>query len=265
MGGLGTSAGKRISPVVIPDSQSLCKATGRGVRIGLLDTGVASMHPQLQSAKLTNYAVSATDPWQVRSLTEGKDYRDHGTACAGILHRHAPDAEIHSVCVISDSGEELLQRLIAGLRFAINQRWNIINFSLGTRIKSDELTELCKEATQAGQILIAAKDNASGESGFPAAFPSVLGVDLDHFESPLEFSYHPEQEIEVIANGIYIEAPRPGGGSHHYTGTSYACPHISALAAKISELSTDLSAQELRQVLSELSTAPTSRQPTHQL
>ncbi|MEM1294525.1 MAG: S8 family serine peptidase [Verrucomicrobiota bacterium] len=243
---------------MIPSLQGTLKASGRGVRVGLLDTGVASMHPQLRSANLKNYEVSATSPWHIERLGEGKDYRDHGTACAGILHRHAPDAEIHSVCVINDSRDELLQRLIAGLRFAIAQQWDVINFSLGTRIDSPELAVLCDKANQAGQILIAAKDNEGSVAGYPAAYPSVIGVDMDHFDAPLEFAYDPGEEIELTANGVYIAAPQPGGGTHHYTGTSYACPHVSAVAARLRELASSMTTSDFRQVLA------TSRRPAHQ-
>ncbi len=224
-------------------------ATGRGVRVGILDTGVASMHPALGNSILANYEVG--EGGTVERRAEGKDYDEHGTACAGIIHQLAPEAELFSVAILTDSRERLLARWIVGLRFAIEQRWDIVNLSMATAMDSEELRDVCQEAEEAGQILIAARDDGRDSIGYPAGFSSVIGVEMEHFASPFEVRYRHDAAIEVEANGIYIKAPQPGGGWSHYTGSSFACAHVSGLAARCREREPGLNATRFREILRE--------------
>ncbi len=230
-------------------------ATGCGVRVGLLDTGVASMHPALGDCIVKNYEVAENSPFEVCGLPEGKDYGEHGTACADIIHQFAPDAQLYSVCVAGVKRKGLLKRLVAGLRYALKQRWDVVNISLGTRIESDEFLALCQQAQRQGQIVIAAKHHAGDEIGFPAAFPCVIGVDMDHFASPLDVRFAPDRTIEVQANGIYVRAARPGGSHHFYTGSSFACPHVTALASRLRQFFPEMDARRFRAALRLLGSA----------
>lgn len=211
-------------------------ASGAGVRVGLIDTGVDSRHADLAGSIAGNYeAVMGFVDNFVDPVEHGQDHNAHGTACAGILHRAAPGALIHSVQVIGEHPRDHPEKLIAGLRFAVERRWEVINISAGANYPHDELRELVRSAHAAGTILIAAKDNRAGHIGYPAAFPEVICVDMEHFPSPLQWRYHPGAVIEVEASGIYIEAPVAGGGRRSFTGTSFAAPSIAGLAARFKE------------------------------
>jgi len=233
--------------------RSLSVARGRGVRVGLLDTGVASMHPALEGCIAANYeAVDDGHGVHVIPKPEGVDYQSHGTGVAGILHAMAPAAEIHSVCVLGESRKCTLKKLIAGLGFAIQQGWEVVNISLGTLIESHELFDLTEVALYRGQILVAAKDNHPDQHGYPAAFSTVIGVDMEHFTDSMEFIYRPGERIEVLASGIYVEAPQAGGGRFSYTGTSFACPQIAGLAARGREVFPEMNARQFRSMLAAL-------------
>ena len=231
-------------------------ATGKGVHIGILDTGVASEHPAMENSVVSNHEVILSDDAiEIQELDTGRDSEDHGTACAGIIHSLVPDAKLHNVCVLGQSRTDGLRKLIAGLRFAVSQQWDVINISLGTLIFSEELSRICDEAFYADQILIAAKDNRPGKIGFPASFTSVIGVDWEHFETPLDFTYRSEESIEILAKGAYIEAPIISGGSQSFCGSSFACPQISGVAARLVELFPGLTPYQLRTLLKALSQA----------
>jgi subtilisin family serine protease len=173
----------------------------------------------------------------------------HGTACASILNRIAPGALIHSVQIIGDHPRDNPEKLIAGLRFAVEQGWEVINISAGARNPNAALHELVQRASEAGTILIAAKDNRPGETGYPAAYPEVIAVDMEHFADPLEWRYFSGAEIEVEANGIYIDAPVAGGGRKSYTGTSFAAPHVAGIAARWKQRFPDGGMAEFRDFL----------------
>lgn len=229
-------------------------ATGKGVKVGLLDTGVDSTHPALEGSVVANLeAVGEGAELQVQSRWRGVDYEQHGTACAGILHQNAPGAEIHSICVLGRMKKASLDQTLVGFAYAIEQGWDIINISVGTLIPSPKMVELAKCALERGQIVIAAKDNHPEQSGFPASLPTVIGVDMDHHPGDWELVYRPDSPIEVEAHGVYVDAPVAGGGMRAYTGTSYACPQIAALAARCREVFPSLTPEEFRTVLGFLS------------
>jgi subtilisin family serine protease len=68
---------------------------------------------------------------------------------------------------------------------------------------------------------------------YPAQFASLIAVDSHAFKNPLEFHYVLGQPVELAANGIYVKAPSPGGKYRWFTGTSFACPHVTGLVAKL--------------------------------
>ena len=243
------------------DKSSLLKllesGTGKGVKVGVLDTGVDCSHPDLVGKISRNYeVVPARRGFQVEERDAGEDSIGHGTACAGIIHRLAPDAEIFSLRVIGKTQRDTSGKLLTALDFAIGQKWDVLNLSLGTESHPIELQQLAARAYYAGQLVVAAKDNRPKRIGYPAEFSSVVAVDMDHFDDPLKFRFDPNQPCEVEASGIYVEAPCPGGGYQSYTGTSFACPHVAAMAARLRESIPDLKAFELKAVLSTLGMQP---------
>jgi subtilisin len=203
------------------------------IRIGLIDTGVESRHPDLVGKIAANYEFSEG---RIQRVAYGRDLHNHGTACAHILSRHAPCAEIHSVQVISTDSSDSPRKLIAGFQFAVEQGWDIININAGAGRPHRELEMIATEAEGNGQIVIAAKDNNPDEIGYPAAYPNVIAVDMDYFEDPFDYRYHPGAPVEIEASGIYIEAASATGGRQRFTGSSFAAPHVAAHAAQLKDM-----------------------------
>lgn len=215
------------------------QGTGRGVKVAILDTGVDAQHPALDDAIKSQNEIANQGRNLVCQPCEDGDTVGHGTACAGIIHRLAPEAELHSLRVIGRDASGTLEQLRFGLKWAIDQDIHVINMSLGSVQKRmiSQLHELVDRAYYKGQIIIAAANNYSKVS-YPAHFASLVAVDNQSFDDPLAFHYQLGQPIETIAHGIYVDAPSPGGKSRLYTGTSFACPHITGLVAKLlSEIS----------------------------
>ncbi len=230
--------------------------TGKGVRIGLLDTGAHGDHPDLAGSVIGHFEIGASG--NIVRVEDGRDWNEHGTACAGILHQVAPDAEIYSVQVVGDAPNGKPSDLISGFRFAIESGWDVINISAGAGKPHRELRELADEAWEAGIIVVAAKDNRLGVIGFPAAFPTVIAVDMEYYPDPLALRYDPASPVEVEANGIYIEAPCAEGGRRVYTGSSFAAPLISGIAGRLKSACLELDPMTFRGALADLS-EPDSR------
>jgi subtilisin family serine protease len=223
---------------------------GHGVRIAVIDSGVDGSHPAIAGRVNAQHDV-VSDGYGVRCVPAALvDSIGHGTATAGIVARMAPAAEIASIRVIGSNAHGTADQLLAGLNFALEQRFDVINMSLGT---TDErvwrrLSALADRAFYEGRIIVAAANNF-GIAALPAQLSSVLGVDMAAFSDPATVHFRWHMPIELEARGIYVEAPAMGGGTQLFTGTSFACPHVTGLVARLVSSFPGLSAFEARAML----------------
>ncbi|MCR4567496.1 MAG: S8 family serine peptidase [Pseudobutyrivibrio sp.] len=153
---------------VTQDRKSLEYATGRGVRIAHIDSGVDTTHPVLQGKIDLERGKSYVE--NDDSLT---DYHSHGTETAGVIAQIAPEAIITPYKVMNaEDGES--RWTIAAIIDAVNDGNDVINLSLGTYKCVDDSDE---------QILVAAFKRAIryAQNNGVAIFASSgnKGIDLD--------------------------------------------------------------------------------------
>ena len=224
---------------------------GKGVKVAVLDSGVDGEHPALSGRIRAQHDVISDRAGSRCVAARPTDSIGHGTACAGIILQLAPEAEIYSVKVIGDNSRGTADQLVAGLGFALDQGYDLINMSLGTTDEriSRRLGALADRAFYEGRVIVAAANN-QGQIAFPAHFSSVLSVNMEGFEDPESLRYEWGTPIELSARGIYVEAPAMGGGTQLFTGTSFACPHVTGLLARVLSVYPGLAAFEARFLLS---------------
>lgn len=213
-------------------------ATGRGVRVAVIDSGVEAGHPALGDSVALDSGVEVEEAAGGGLTLRGGPHRDafgHGTACAGIIHSLAPQAAIVSVKVLGErGGKGGSAALLEGLAWAVEQRFEIINLSLGTTRRDWALAlhELCDLAYFRGCFVVTAANNLPRAS-FPSLYSSVASVACNLATDPMRFHYNPEPPTEFLARGVDVEVPWAGGGTIRATGNSYAAPHIAGIAALI--------------------------------
>ncbi|MEM7014736.1 MAG: S8 family serine peptidase, partial [Verrucomicrobiota bacterium] len=217
--------------------QLLDQATGVSVKAAVLDTGVDTTHPALEGSVSAAFEVDHDGKGGavVRKLVDGRDPVAHGTACAGIIHQIAPNAELISVEVMNPSQRNSPEKLVAGLRLALDEGCDVINLSAGLGRFDEGVFETLEDAFYKNVIVVVAKANEPNQIGYPAQLSNVIAVDMEYFEQPLGVNYRSGERVEIEANGIYIEAPVPGGEYRSFTGTSFACPNVSGIAARLRE------------------------------
>ena len=238
-------------------------ANGAGVRVGILDTGVDSSHPALNGAVKENYEVAHDGQGGavVRRLATGRDSVAHGTACAGIIHQIAPAAALFSVEIMHPTQRNSPEKLIAGLRLALDEGWDVINLSAGLGRFDQGVFEILEEAFYRDVIVVTAKANEPNRIGYPAMLSSVIAVDMEYLANPLGVNYRPGERVEIEANGIYIEAPIPDGEFRSFTGSSFACPNVAGMATRLREQIPGLTPYQFRTILAELGRNPVTAPP----
>jgi subtilisin len=212
-------------------------SSGEQVRVAVIDSGVDADHPALEGCVDRDGGAEVhVDADEDVRLTTGPhgDAFGHGTACAGIIHSLAPAARITSVKVLDAGLSGKARQFSAGLQWAIEQRFDVINLSLGTR-RADiafELHQLCDAAYFNGTVIVTAANNVNRVS-FPSLFSSVISVACHTGHDPERFHFNPAPPTEFLARGIDVDVAWRGGGRTTATGNSFAAPHISGFVARI--------------------------------
>lgn len=226
-------------------------ATGRGVSIAIIDSGIDVSHPDIVGRVVESVEARVDNKKVVFDPSNGEDSAGHGTACAGIVAKIAPDVALYSVRVLGASGLGDGQAFLAGLEYAIKKQYRVINLSLGTTKPQffAPLHDLLDRAYQAGCIVVAAANNLPQPS-FPSVFSSsLISVIKSDVVDPLQFGFHYGEVIELTAPGVNVRTPWPGGGYRNLTGNSFACPHIVGVIALILETHPELTPFQVKSAL----------------
>ena len=212
-------------------------ATGKGVSIAVVDSGIDTTHADLQGKVRESVEAHADHKRVVFRPSDIGDSAGHGTACAGIISRIASEAEFYSIKVLGANGLGDGIAFLAGLEYAVKNKYQIINLSLGTTKPQffAPLHDLLDRAYQAGCIVVAAANNLPQPS-FPSVFSSSLISVSKHEDSdPFNFGFRYGEVIELTAPGINIRTPWLNNSYKSLTGNSFACPHIVGIIALLLE------------------------------
>jgi hypothetical protein len=205
---------------------------GNGVRIAILDTGVASS--SAFSSKI--YSINLVDLPADLSLQNG-----HGTAVASmILGRDpmapgvAPGTEmVISVRIANDLGQSDSFMLAKGIIAAVDAGAQLINISMASVGDSALVRSAIEYARSAGALIVAAAgNNGLDRVSHPAANEGVIAVgSVDALGNHLDFSNSGSQ-IDVSAPGYGLNAAWTGDQFASVSGTSFSAPIVlGAIAA----------------------------------
>jgi len=206
-------------------------ATGRGVRIAVIDSGVNANHPHI---------IAPIQPVFLDSFDEEQsieDHAGHGTAIMAAIQEKAPEAEYFVIKLFGRSLRTSAARLIEAIRWSVENRMNVVNLSLGTTNQDAgrELQELAGRAREAGVLLISAR-SACSEPTLPGALPDVIGVDVD-WELPRQ-----RYRVITAADSQHFIAsgfPRPLPGmppTRNLHGISFAVANMTGFGARAHQM-----------------------------
>jgi subtilisin family serine protease len=226
-------------------------STGAGVTVAVVDSGIEGDHPAVGGRLVRSVRVEMDGDEPVVLDDDPVDVVGHGTACAGIIHALAPEADLVSVRVLGRRNTTKGIAFARGLDWVVEQGIAVANLSLSSR--SEELFagfhDLVDSAYFAGTMLVCAASNHPGQASYPSLFASVFSVAAHDGSDPLTWFYNPRPPVEFGARGVDVPVAWRGGASITATGNSFASPHIAGLVARVRATYPNATAFEVKTLL----------------
>lgn len=229
-------------------------STGKGVRVAIVDSGIEHDHPVLgdsvRGGVIVEFDVQPEAHYIIIPADQPQDLSGHGTACAGIIHSIASDAELYSVCVLGRDMRGRGIQFAAGLDWANENGMHVVNMSLSTS-KQEYFAlfhELADDSYFKNIVLVSAVNNIMAPS-FPSLYSSVISVAAHAGKDPFTFYYNPYPPVEFGAPGIDVRVAWNNKQYMTSTGNSFAAPHIAGIVALIRAKHPGLTPFQIKSVL----------------
>jgi subtilisin family serine protease len=256
-------------------AQAASGATGAGITVAVIDTGVDPAHPVLAQALLRGYdftrnreggselsdlgdqstvavldqahpawvnqsTVAVLDQSTVAVLDQGHagDAFGHGTMVAGVVHLAAPGARILPLKAFSSDGNGYASDILRAIHYAVKANAKVINMSFSFSTPSREIQRAIDFATARGVVSVASVGNdGSRVNTWPAAWPAVIGVASTTNQDALSaFSNFGPQVAWVAAPGEGIVTLYPFATYAAAWGTSFSAPFAAGTAAVLAQI-----------------------------
>ncbi len=257
---------------------------GEGVLVAVVDTGLATEHPQIapqleiNSGEIPSNGIDDDQNGYVDD-TNGYNFYDnngdvrddigHGTHVAGIIAAHhefgevlgvAPGAKILPLKFISEHGGSLGDALLA-IKYAANyaqrsQRPLVINASWGGSDCSDTFTDMVSELQNHKTLFVVAAGNDGLNIDTTPEYPAALDAAMQLTVGAVTprgylagFSNYGSRFVHLVAPGEEIFSTYAATSTRTLSGTSMAAPFVAGAAALLWGARKEASAQTIREAL----------------
>ena len=246
------------APKLIHADAAQSIATGKGVRIAVVDTGAEKGHPDFKDQLL-----------DTGNFVDGSDYAfshdRHGTAVTGVIvakandgegiYGIAPNAEVSvlKACWYPETSNAKAQcsswSLAKALDAAIRKRARIINLSLAGP-QDELLSKLLETAHKRGISVVAATLEKQQQPGFPANLSFSIPVISTGPDGKIsQPAWLPHFTGTVVAPGVEILTTVPNDGYDFVSGSSLAAAHVSGIIALLLEVKPNLIPDQIKELL----------------
>jgi subtilisin family serine protease len=238
-------------------------ATGRGIKIAIVDQGIDLTHQDLRDNIYYLSYDTMTDS------SPSKVYDNHGTHCAGIaaavrnngiqIAGVAPDAKLMSISNDLILSTNLENNLANGINWAWKNGADIISCSWWCT-KNELLEDAIDNAVSKGRegkgcvFVKSAGNYTTTRPSYNITYPGgysddVIAVSNMQIDGSIHYDSCYGSSLFIAAPGTAILSTLPNDEIGYKTGTSMACPHVSGVAALILERNPALTAKKVREIM----------------
>ncbi len=201
---------------VLPAEINDTKFTGKGIKVGVIDTGIDYEHPDLRKNFMGGFDVVDLDDDPMETKEDLPTL--HGTHVAGIIAADgqmqgvAPDAEIYAYRALGPGGMGTTIQVMAAMEEAVRDGVDVMNLSLGNTINGPDYptSKAVNEASKLGMAVVVANGNDGPEHwtvGAPATSKHALSVGAYEAESNVPSLYIGSEAKKVTLQTYPFTAP----------------------------------------------------------
>ncbi|MBD1370962.1 S8 family peptidase [Hazenella sp. IB182357] len=231
-------------------------ASGSGVRVGVVDTGIDLSHPDL--AQNIKGGINILSPSRAPY-----DFNGHGTHIAGTIGAAygkglvgvAPRVSLYPIKVLNRFGSGSVSNLVKGIEWGIANHMHILNVSIsGGMVIPTVLVKAIQTATQKGIIIVSAAGNGGNARGegdsveIPARIPGTISV-AAVTKNMKRATFSATGRIDISAPGVNILSAYSRGRYAILNGTSMAAAHVSGVLAIYKQILPEIGIHQLKRVL----------------
>ncbi|AXI10630.1 peptidase S8 [Oceanobacillus zhaokaii] len=181
------SPNESLKNLVLPSDLNTTKYTGKGVKVGVIDTGIDYNHEDLQKNYQSGYDLVDLDKDPMETIPSEGIPTLHGSHVAGIIAANgnlkgvAPDAEIFAYRALGPGGAGTSVQVIAAMEQAVKDGVDVINLSLGNSVNGPDYptSVAVNRAIELGIPVVIANGNSGPNNwtvGAPATAEKALSV-----------------------------------------------------------------------------------------
>ncbi len=200
------------------------RLTGKGIKIGVIDTGIDYNHPDLHKPYRGGRDLVDGDRDPMESKEDGLR-TIHGTHVAGIIAANgtiqgvAPDAEIYAYRALGPGGTGTTEQVLAAIEEAVKDKMDIINLSLGNEVNGPDLplNIAINRAVEKGIVAVTSSGNA-GPGKWTVGSPGTAskGISVGASTPPLKYPY-----LDINGTGEKIKIEPLAGAEEWRLDRSY--------------------------------------------
>ncbi|TYQ15388.1 UNVERIFIED_CONTAM: Subtilisin-like serine proteases [Acetivibrio alkalicellulosi] len=211
--------------------------------IAVLDTGFSTQREEILDRVLEGKNF-------VQELQQPLDDNGHGSAVTNIIMEIDPTAKILPIKVLNEEGKGSVSNFISGIYYAIDNNVDIINMSLGTKIKGEAQLEAILEAYKNDILVVAASGNSgNNDKYYPASYKTTISVSSINKNTESSIFSSTGNFVSVTAPGEEIVTLNNFDMEAVVRGTSMSTGIVTGVLSKLKRVYPHFSSDELRYLL----------------